>query len=64
MTQHEKSVKALKDSLKIQLSKGNWDYDPYMHGMANGLIYALSLFTGEEPKYLDASKEYVVNKHG
>ena len=26
------------DLLKIQLSNGNWDADPYMHGMANGMI--------------------------
>ena len=24
--------------LDIQLSDGNWNYDPYMHGMANGML--------------------------
>lgn len=34
----------LQDALKIQCSNGNWNYDPYMHGMANGMIFCMSLF--------------------
>lgn len=30
----------LDDIIAIQHSPGNWDYDPYMHGMLNGLIAA------------------------
>lgn len=53
-----KSLEALKDSLKVQCSDGNWNYDPYMHGMANGMIFALSLFEGGEPQYLDAPEKW------
>jgi len=32
------------------------DYDEYMHGMANGLILALSIINGEPPKYVEVKK--------
>lgn len=50
----KESIKALKDALKVQCSDGNWNYDPYMHGMANGMIFALSLFEAGRPEYLEA----------
>ncbi len=50
----EKSIQTLRDMLAVQCSKGNWDYDPYMHGMANGMIFALSLFDDKSPEYLKA----------
>ena len=31
-------IKDYEDLLNTQLSSGNWDYDSYMHGMANGMI--------------------------
>lgn len=51
-------IEALKEALKVQCSDGNWDYDPYMHGMANGMIFALSLFEAGRPKYLEAPLEW------
>lgn len=47
-------VKALRDLVAIQCADGNWNYDPYMQGLANGLILALSLFEGGRPEYLEA----------
>jgi len=47
-------IQALREQVKIQRSNGNWNYDPYMHGMANGLICALATIEDKEPKYLDA----------
>ena len=60
MTNKEK----LDDLIKIQCSDGNWNYDPYMHGMANGMILARSIIQGEEkePEYLEAPKEWLCNK--
>jgi hypothetical protein len=46
------AIKILEDLLAIQCSDGNWNYDDYMMGMANGLICALSCINGEEPKYM------------
>jgi|GEM_PF-5756981 len=47
-------VEALEDLLEVQCSDGNWDYDEYMHGMANGMILALSLFKAGEVEFLEA----------
>lgn len=47
-------VKALEDLVEVQCSDGNWDYDEYMHGMANGMILALSLFKAGSVEFLDA----------
>ena len=58
----EYSVKTLREMTAVQCSNGNWNYDPYMHGMANGMIFALSLFDGGEPKYLDAPKQWLKDK--
>lgn len=48
------SLKTLREMLGVQCSDGNWNYDPYMHGMANGMIFALSLFDNKPPEYLEA----------
>ena len=56
------SIESLKDLLKTQCSDGNWNYDPYMHGMANGMILALSVFTDEQPVFLDAPDEWITDK--
>lgn len=48
------TVAVLKEMTEIQCSHGNWDYDAYMHGMANGMIFALSLFGDKRPEYLEA----------
>jgi hypothetical protein len=59
-----KSVNTLKECKKIQCIDGNWNYDPYMLGMANGLIFALSLFeknvNGVE--YLSTPDEWLRDK--
>ncbi len=51
--QFKKSVDTLNDLKKVQCADGNWNHDPYMHGMANGLILAMSLFETDEIEYLD-----------
>lgn len=54
---------ATKAQVAVQTSSGNWDFDPYMQGMANGLILAMANLTGEEPQFLDAPKRWLNNKH-
>lgn len=56
--QTSKSIEALDDAVKIQCSDGNWNYDPYMHGMANGMIFALSLFKSGNTEYLEAPAKW------
>ncbi|MEK6884741.1 MAG: hypothetical protein AABY22_34230 [Nanoarchaeota archaeon] len=52
-------VEELEELLHIQMMNGNWNYDPYMHGMTNGMILFLSLMKGEVPKFIDAPEKWV-----
>jgi hypothetical protein len=54
----DKRIKAIKDVLKVQLQPGNWDYDPYMHGMTNGMILCLSILEDKHPNFKEAPKEW------
>ena len=58
----QNSVKTLREMKNVQCNDGNWNYDPYMHGMANGIIFALSLFDDKRPEYLEAPEEWLVDK--
>lgn len=53
----------LENVTNIQCSNGNWNYDPYMLGMANGLILARAILTGEEAKFLGAPEEWLRDRH-
>ena len=59
----ELTLSKVKEELKkvtdIQTARGNWDYDHYMHGMANGLILASAIAEGTEPEYLNAPKKWI-----
>lgn len=55
------ALEKLEDVTAIATSKGNYDCNAYMHGMANGLILARAIVRddkGEVP-YLDAPKEWL-----
>ena len=63
----DKIIKEIEDVTTVQKAKlrkvdGNWNYDPYMLGMTNGLILALSLAKDEAPKFLKAPKEWAKDK--
>jgi len=60
LTKFEADLKNLTD---IQCSHGNWNYDPYMMGLANGLIMARSILTGEEAVFLSAPEEWLKDRH-
>ena len=62
ITKLQKSIDALRDLLAIQCSDGNWNYDPYMHGMANGMILAMSLFDGDRPNYLSPPEQWKMER--
>ena len=55
--------KGLQDCLDVQCSNGNWNYSPYMLGLANGMILARSILTGEEAQFLDAPEEWLQDRH-
>ena len=52
-------VKILEEMTDVQCNDGNWNYDAYMHGMANGMIFALSLFQNKRPEYLEAPDKWL-----
>jgi hypothetical protein len=52
-------VEDLQDLIKIQATEGNWNYSPYMRGLANGLIISLSVLTGEEPIFFEEPEAYL-----
>ena len=56
-----KSVKSLRKLLVVQCASGNWDCNPYMHGMANGMILSLSLFDDKRPEYLNPPEVWLDN---
>lgn len=56
-----KRLETLKDLIKIQTSDGNWNYDPYMQGMANGMILAEAIMEEKEPVYKESPKKWLVD---
>ncbi len=48
----KRQLSNLDDLIEVQCSKGNYDCDDYMLGIANGLLLAKSCFTNEEPAFL------------
>lgn len=48
------ALQALAEVTTQACSPGNWDYDEYLRGMANGLILASAIMRGTEPEYLHA----------
>lgn len=57
-------VKNLKDVLDLQCSNGNWNYNGYMHGRANGLILAMNIIENnkDEPPYMKAPDVFLSEK--
>lgn len=49
----------LKNIIGIQCQDGNWNYNEYMRGLANGLLLAESVLTNEEYRPFDRPDVYV-----
>lgn len=58
----ETRIADLKNLVAVQCSDGNWNYDDYMRGMANGLLVAMSCFDDSEPKFKEAQKECISDR--
>lgn len=54
----ENRLENLKDVTKIQCSHGNWDFDPYMQGMANGMLLAVAIMEGKDPEFKSAPSRW------
>lgn len=53
----EKRIADIENMVAVQSSPGNFDADPYMHGMANGIILVAATLKGEEPAFLEWPKD-------
>jgi len=49
----------LREIVRIQRHDGNWNYDSYMHGMANGMILSLAIMEGKSPDYINAPARWL-----
>jgi len=58
----DKKLAEAKEMTNVQGDNGNWNYDPYMHGMFNGMEYVLAIFDEREPKFREAPKEWLSDK--
>lgn len=54
----ENALDTLRKLIKVQGSNGNWDHDPYMYGLLNGMVLAESLLTGDSPEFRDAPPKW------
>lgn len=60
-----KRIDALRSVTAIQCSNGNWDYDAYMLGLANGMILARSFMCDAHdatPPFLNKPKKWRADK--
>lgn len=45
------TLERMREMVKVQGESGNWNYDPYMLGMYNGMEFMLSMLEDREPIY-------------
>jgi hypothetical protein len=55
-------IEALRSIVRIQGCDGNWNFNPYMHGMLNGLELALAILEEREPNYREAPAEWLFDR--
>ena len=55
-------VRRLREMRDVQGSHGNWNYDGYMHGMYNGMEYALALMEERDPEFKEAPSEWLADR--
>jgi hypothetical protein len=56
---NDKKLKELQKAIDIQCSDGNWNYDPYMFGLANGLLVAKAILTESDVALLTAPDHWL-----
>lgn len=56
-----KLVNSVREMRDVQGLHGNWNFDPYMHGLYNGLEFALSLLEQREPQFKSAPEKWLAD---
>lgn len=59
---YEQHLKDLRYAHGVQGLNGNWNWNPYMMGLYNGLELALSIFEDREPAYKEQPKVFISEK--
>ena len=54
-------MSAINDLLRIQGIDGNWNYDPYMQGMYNGMEVVIAILEDREPVFKSAPEKWLIN---
>jgi len=54
-------IEQIQDITNVQCGDGNWNYDPYMQGLANGLLLAVHILEDKEgaPDYKQAPEHWL-----
>ena len=55
----EALVESVRQMRDVQGMDGNWNCDPYMHGLFNGLEFSLSLLEVRGPQFRDAPEKWL-----
>jgi hypothetical protein len=56
-------IENLRHMVDVQGTDGNWNYDPYMQGLYNGLEFALSIMEKREPNFRSAPFSWIADKN-
>jgi hypothetical protein len=56
-----KLIDDVRNMVDAQGQNGCWNFDPYMHGLYNGLEFALSILEKREPKFRDAPEKWLAD---
>jgi len=59
VTEMDKYNSDLQDLIDVQCSEGNWNYNEYMRGMANGLLVAQAARTEKVITFLEAPETFL-----
>ena len=52
-------MSAINDLLRIQGYNGNWNYDPYMQGLYNGMEVVIAILEDREPVFKSAPEKWL-----
>lgn len=55
----QKLIDSVKEMRDVQGMNGNWNFDPYMQGLYNGLEFAVALLEKREPVFKDAPEQWL-----
>lgn len=61
MKTDQKSIDLVREMRDVQGQNGNWNFDPYMQGLYNGLEFAVSLLEKREPKFKSAPEKWLAD---